>query len=76
MTIPARGRLLLHRVTDKRPPQHSDEGKGAGFGVQTQSFSSERPLGLEIGPRFGRMAVWQAVKGDSRIPCLAKGRNQ
>jgi hypothetical protein len=52
MTIPARGWLVLRRVAGKRLPQHSYERKRAGFGVQTQAFSSECPQELESGAKI------------------------
>ncbi len=67
MTIPAKGWLVLRRLSSKRPPQHSVEQKWGGVGVQTQAFSSDCPYGIEIGQRSGRMATSEAVNGKSRL---------
>jgi hypothetical protein len=67
MTIPAKGWLVLRRLSSKRPPQHSVEQKWGGVGVQTQAFSSDCPYGFEIGQRSGRMATSEAVNGKSRL---------
>ena len=51
MTIPAKGWLVLRRLSSKRPPQHSVERKSGIVGVQTQAFSSDCPDAFEIGQR-------------------------
>ena len=40
---------MLRRATGKRLTQHSDKRIWCGFGVQTQAFSSDFPIGFEIG---------------------------
>ena len=66
MTIPAKGWLVLRRAAGKRLPQNSVERKWVRFGVQRQAFSSDKPLGLEIGQGLGKMAVPEAANGKSR----------
>ena len=51
MTIPAKGWLVLRRLSSKRPPQHSVEQKWGGVGVQSQAFSSDCPDAFEFGQR-------------------------
>ncbi len=67
MTIPANGWLVLRRATGKRPTQPSDKRIWCGFGVQTQAFSLDSPLGLEIRKSFGKMVASEAANGQCRI---------
>ena len=50
MAIPASERLLLPRVTRNYLLQHPLRANWGGFGAQTQAFSSDCSLGIEIGP--------------------------
>jgi len=75
MTIPAWGCLVLRRMTGKRPPQRSDEGKPTGLGVHHQAISSKLPLNFEIGPRFGRIVVMATVNGKCRVTRICSNRS-
>ena len=55
------------------PPQHFDERRWVGFGVQTQALSSGCPLGLAIGQSLGRMASSEVANGKSYEPEPSSG---
>ena len=66
MTNPARARLVLRCVADKRLPHHPVARKRDGLGVQTEALPSAWPFGWIRGQRIGKMAASEAVNGKCR----------